>query len=66
MTARVIIKTGRDKPIRQRHPWIFSGAIERIDKDAVDGGLVEVVTARGEFLARGYLNRRSQIVVDLS
>ncbi len=65
MTARVLIKTGRDKPIRQRHPWIFSGAIERIDKDAVDGGLVEVVTARGEFLARGYLNRRSQIVVRL-
>ncbi len=65
MTARVIIKTGRDKPIRQRHPWVFSGAIEHIDKDAVYGDIIDVVTARGEFLARGYLNRRSQIVVRL-
>lgn len=65
MTARLVIKTGRDKPIRQRHPWVFSGAIEHIDNDAVDGDSVEVVTTRGEFLARGYLNRRSQIVVRL-
>jgi len=63
MTARVMIKTGRDKPIRQRHPWIFSGAIEHIDKEAVDGDIIDVVTSRGDFLARGYLNRRSQIVV---
>ena len=65
MTARVQIKTGRDKPLRQRHPWIFSGAIEHIDKDAVDGDIIDVVTSRGDFLARGYLNRRSQIVVRL-
>jgi 23S rRNA (cytosine1962-C5)-methyltransferase len=65
MTARVVIKTGRDKPLRQRHPWVFSGALERIDPAALDGDVIEVVTARGEFLARGYLNRRSQIVVRL-
>lgn len=65
MTATVVIKAGRDKPIRQRHPWIFSGAIDRIDKSAVDGEIVDVVSAHGKFLARGYMNRRSQIVVRL-
>ena len=28
---RVTLKAGRDKSLRQRHPWIFSGAIERVD-----------------------------------
>lgn len=62
---QVVLKTGRDRPIRQRHPWIFSGAIDRIDPAAADGDVVDVVTRQGEFLARGYLNRRSQIVVRL-
>ncbi len=65
MTARVTIKAGREKPIRQRHPWIFSGAIERVDSEANDGDVIDVVSNRGDFLARGYLNRRSQIVVRL-
>jgi 23S rRNA (cytosine1962-C5)-methyltransferase len=63
--GHVIIKTNRDKPIRQRHPWIFSGAIERIDPAVTDGDIADVVTLQGEFLARGYVNRKSQIVVRL-
>ena len=63
MKAGVVIKAGRDKPLRQRHPWVFSGAIERSDQAAMDGDVIDVVTTRGEFLARGYLNRQSQIVV---
>jgi len=63
MTGKVILKTGRDKPVRQRHPWVFSGALDRIDPAIVDGDVVDTVTAQGEFLARGYLNRRSQIAV---
>lgn len=62
--SNVILKPGRDKPVRQRHPWIFGGAIERVDA-AADGDVVEVITHEGEWLARGYLNRRSQIVVRL-
>ena len=65
MTGKIVIKTGRDKPIRQKHPWVFSGAIERIDKSITDGDIADVLTAQGEFLARGYLNRRSQIALRL-
>ncbi len=61
----VILKSGRDKPVRQRHPWIFSGAIASLPAGVEDGEFVEVVDAAGTWLARGYLNRRSQIQVRL-
>ncbi len=65
MTATVILHPGKDKPVRQRHPWIFSGAIARVDGRAEPGSLVEVADAAGRWLARGYFNPRSQIVVRL-
>ena len=63
--ARVVLKRGREKPVLNRHPWIFSGAIKRIEGEAADGDVVGVADYRGFFLARGYLNRRSQIAVRL-
>jgi 23S rRNA (cytosine1962-C5)-methyltransferase len=63
MSNQVILKANRDKPLRQKHPWVFSGALDRIDPASIDGDVIDVVTPRDEFLARGYLNRRSQIAV---
>ena len=63
--ARVILKQGREKPVLKRHPWIFSGAIKRIEGEVANGEVVEVADYQGRFLARGYLNRRSQIEVRL-
>ena len=63
--AVVRLKPTRDKPVRQGHPWIFSGAIEHISPAAADGDIVDVAAADGRWLARGYLNRRSQIQVRL-
>ena len=66
---RVVLRVGREKPVRQRHPWIFSGAIARLPDDAPhaapNGSIVEVTDAAGTWLARGYLNRTSQIQVRL-
>lgn len=59
-TAKVTIKKGREKPIRNRHPWIFSGAVSTA-ANAVDGRLVTVVDHKDRFLARGYWNSKSQI-----
>jgi 23S rRNA (cytosine1962-C5)-methyltransferase len=61
----VILKRGREKPVRNRHPWIFSGAIAQIEGEIEDGDLVRVADYRGRYLATGYLNRRSQIAVRL-
>jgi len=59
----IYLLPGKDKPVRQRHPWIFSGAIGRTEGELAPGATVEVYDAAGEWLARGYANPRSQIVV---
>jgi 23S rRNA (cytosine1962-C5)-methyltransferase len=65
MLPVVTLKPGRDKPVRNRHPWIFSGATSHVDRQAANGSIVDVLDASGAWLARGYLNRRSQIQVRL-
>jgi 23S rRNA (cytosine1962-C5)-methyltransferase len=59
----IIIKRGREKPIIQQHPWIFSGAIERTEGNPTPGDIVTVTDLKGRFLARGYWNPKSQIQV---
>ncbi len=63
--STVILKKGRAKPVLQRHPWIFSGAIQHVDGQPGDGEIVEVRDAGRNWLARGYFNARSQIRVRL-
>lgn len=63
--ATVILKPGREKPVRNRHPWVFSGAVRGVDGQPQNGALVRVVDSAGAYLATGYWNRHSQIVVRL-
>ncbi len=60
---KIILKPQREKPIIQNHPWIFSGAIEEIVGNPQDGDIVSVYDYNGNFLAKGYINRKSQITV---
>jgi 23S rRNA (cytosine1962-C5)-methyltransferase len=61
----VVLRPGKEKPILNHHPWIFSGAIGRIEGDPTNGDIVEVLDHERDFLARGYINRHSQITVRL-
>jgi 23S rRNA (cytosine1962-C5)-methyltransferase len=61
--AAVVLKPGREKPMRQRHPWIFSGAVASIGDRIDDGGVADVTSSSGDFLARGMVSLRSQITV---
>lgn len=63
--VRIILRKGRAKPVLRRHPWIFSGAIDRVEGAPVDGDIVDVHDAGRNWLARGYINRQSQIRVRL-
>lgn len=54
---------GKDKPVRNGHPWIFSGAIKSDPKNAEPGDLVDVLDSDKQFIARGYYNPSSQIRV---
>lgn len=56
----ITLKPGKEKPLHNHHPWIFSGAISRTE-DVQDGDTVEVYDASGQWLARAAYNSRSQI-----
>lgn len=60
MTA-VFLKKGRDHSVRNRHPWIFSGAIDRLEGEAAPGDIVLVRDAAGEALGFGAYSPASQI-----
>ena len=57
----VHLKAGRERSLALRHPWIFSGAIERLDGDPPAGATVDVLAADGRFLARAAYSPVSQI-----
>ena len=59
------LKQSRAKPVRNHHPWVFSGAIESIGGAPGPGDLVAVNDQRGDYLATGYFNPHSQIRVRL-
>ena len=58
---RVVLKAGREKSLRHRHPWIFSGAIEKVEGSPASGDIVTVVARDGAFLARAGWSAESQI-----
>lgn len=58
-----ILKKGKEKALQNRHPWVFSGAIDQIDDGIVPGGIVQVLSSKNEFLATGYFNPHSQISI---
>src|SRR3989338_6331120 len=51
---RVVLKPGKDKPIRAFHPWIFSGAIDLLDDNFKTGDLVKVYSKQEEFIVDRY------------
>lgn len=55
------LKRGREKPVNNRHPWIFSGAIAAVQSQPQPGDLVDVVASDGAWLATAYFNPHSQI-----
>ena len=59
--AALYLKPGREKSLRRMHPWVFSGAVDRLDGTVVPGGTVGVRTASGEFLAWAAYSPASQI-----
>lgn len=55
----VVLRPGREKSLRQRHRWIFSGAIQSIPDDYIEGEVIDITSVTGDFLGRGWF-RRSQ------
>src|SRR5258708_4388558 len=59
--SRLVLKPGREKSLRHRHPWVFSGAVESVEGDPASGDTVSVVARDGAFLAKAAYCPESQI-----
>jgi len=57
----LFLKAGREKSLLRRHPWIFSGAVQHVDEEALAGGTVDLRSANKQFLARAAYSPTSQI-----
>ena len=56
MRAEIYLRRGKEQSLLRRHPWIFSGAIERVKSkgEISEGEIVDVFTREGDFIARGH------------
>jgi len=57
----LVLKKGREKSVKRRHPWIYSGAVEHVAGKPAPGDTVEVRSAAGEALALAAFSPASQI-----
>ncbi len=57
---RLLLRPGREKSLRNRHPWVFDGAIAR-EEGPRDAALAEAFDARGNRVAAGFYSAHSQI-----
>ncbi|HJQ83686.1 MAG TPA: class I SAM-dependent rRNA methyltransferase [Candidatus Binatia bacterium] len=60
---RIVLRPGREAPVRAGHPWIFSGAIAGGLEGVEPGEPVAVHAASGRFVAAGYAHPRTSIAV---
>ena len=55
--AKIYLRRGKEESLQRCHPWVFSGAIERIEceeESIQEGAVVDVFTQRGDYIARGH------------
>ena len=61
MTVRLILAKGREKSLLRRHPWVFSGAVARMEGKAQLGETIDICDNQGKWLTKGAWSPESQI-----
>ena len=61
----VRLKKGKEKAVKQLHPWVFSGAIDQVKGSPENGDIVMVTDNNNDFLAYGFFNDKSRVAVRL-
>lgn len=54
MYPTIQLRHGKAESLKRFHPWIFSGAIQRMPDNLTEGQLVRVIDHKGDFLAIGH------------
>ncbi len=60
MKKIAILKPGREKSLLNRHPWIFSGAIDSLP-EFEQGEILEVYSSSGQYLAQAYFHKDNSL-----
>ena len=63
---KVYLKPGKEESLKRFHPWVFSGAIARVEGEPEEGEIVDVSTSKKEFIACGHFQIGSIAVRVLS
>lgn len=63
---KVYLKPGKEESLKRFHPWVFSGAIARVEGEPEEGEVVDVYTSKKEFIACGHFQIGSIAVRVLS
>lgn len=63
VTGQVCLRRGEEADLKAGSLWIFDNEIDWADDICEDGGVVEILDSRLHFLAKGFFNRNSKIVV---
>lgn len=61
----VRLRKGKEKAVKQMHPWVFSGAIEHVKGKPENGDIVMVTDNKNDFLAFGFYNNASRVAIRL-
>ena len=61
--AKTVLLPGKEKRVYSGHPWVFRSDIARVEGEFLPGDIVDIVSSKGRFLARGYYNPNSQIAL---
>ena len=61
--AKTVLIPGKEKRVHTGHPWVFRSDIARVEGECLPGDIVDIVSSKGRFLARGYYNPNSQIAL---
>ena len=66
MYKQVYLKRGKEESLLRFHPWVFSGAINKIEEGLEEGDIVRVLTHDKKFIAVGHFQIGSIAVRVLS
>ena len=60
--GKIFLRRGKDQSLLRLHPWVFSGAVAKVEGNPENGDLVEVYSATGQLLGKGHFQKGSIMV----
>ena len=52
--VKFFLKKDKEESLKRFHPWIFSGAISKVEGEPIEGDMVDVYNHSGEYVAQGH------------